>query len=294
MPLGGLADQDVVGNFVIEAVGDRIDKRRAQAADVKRLRHQIADVSASANEAAQDSVISSMSAATSIDTPSVGTKAHRDIASGDASGPRGPIGPVEIKGGDGFTEDSTRAALSAERASARVNPGRRWGVMLGAVLALAAGGVVAWQLRGAGSAASPAAPSTTDGHEPNPEDSAARLDGHSPSEPPSEATATAPVDAPRDLIVSANVPIAQLRIGERNIILPEPVTKAEVPLREGDTRRVTAFSSDGRKVELELAEGQREVTVEFPDRRIPALPRPTLPTKPKSGEDGPGLADSPY
>ena len=117
IPYGAMADQDDVGHFVREAVGDRIAKRRVQAADVKRLRHEIADVSASANQAAQDSVISSMSAATSIDTPSVGTKAQREAGSDAFTSPGGPIEPIEPRGADGFIEDSTRAALSAEMPS---------------------------------------------------------------------------------------------------------------------------------------------------------------------------------
>lgn len=283
-PLGGMADQDVVGNFVREAVGDRIAKRRVQAADVKRLRHEIADLSASANQAAQDSVISSMSAATAIDTPSVGTAAHRDASA--LSGPGGPMEPVAIKGADGFPEDSTRAALSAERASVRAKPDRRWGVAVGALVALGVGGVVAWQLRGTG----PGEP-TTAAATGEPTATAEPVD----REPPPETTTASPIAAPRDLVVSADSPIAQLRIGDRNIILPEPVKKAEVPLREGDTRRLVAIAKDGRKVELELAEGQRDVTIAFPDRPAGAAsPRPVLPPKPKSGEDGPGLADSPY
>ena len=156
--------------------------------------------------------------------------------------------------------------------------------MLGAVVALGVGGVVAWQVRGG--AIEPAAAPVV---------SSEGVDEEAPDGAAPESTAAPAVAAPRDLLVSADSPIAQLRIGDRNIILPEPVTTAEVPLREGDTRSLVAIAKDGRKVEIELAEGQREVTVAFPERTTGApRPRPVLPPKPKSGEDGPGLADSPY
>jgi eukaryotic-like serine/threonine-protein kinase len=256
---GGMAEREEVANFVAAAVGDRIDKRKVQADDVSRLRHAIADVSEAAGRDAQDSVASSMGGK--------GPPPSEDDAT-----------KVMVDRDEPFGEVSTRAALSAERQSVRAPDGRpKWVFVAGATLAIAIGGVAAWRMLAAG--ASVAEPT------------------QSAPVPPAASAATTSSPTPAAVLrISANSPVAQLKLGDRNIVLPDPATKAEVPLGDGEATMLVAIAADGRRAEVPLAEGQRAVAVVFQAAPAASATSSAAPPRPipRPGPKDDGLADSPY
>ncbi len=132
--------------------------------------------------------------------------------------------------------------------------------------------------------------------------------------PSAIAAAGAPVPATSRgaLKLSANVPVAQLVLDGRTVVLPSAVTELLVPLDETAPAKLTAITEDGRKLELTLTPGQTAVQLEFPAQlptaaaapappgaaSLPPTPLPPTPlTRPKPPSPAPagdGLADSPY
>lgn len=123
------------------------------------------------------------------------------------------------------------------------------------------------------------------------------------------ATAAPPVEVPiqapsapapeRSILrVLADSPVAQLRLGDRDIVLAEPVNSPEIALSADERGRaltLRAIARDGRRTELQLEPDQREVRVTFPAPAPAAVPPPAVrrPIRPEP-TSGPGLADSPY
>ena len=250
----GIADPEDVGAFVRRCVGDKIEKRRRQAADVERLRKRIATVSMRASVAAEADAISGL-ATPPDEAPTSGPPAA-DFA------------------------ESTRGALSSETTVQASRSSMPYVIAAAAAAAVTIG--------------------------------AFALFGDAPENPPQETTAprvqaaaetaqgvASAAPQPRVLKLEADTAIAQLRIGERNIALPEPVASIEVPVSEAGIVHIRAIAADGRTLDVELGADQRAVTLDFsqvvidkPNRRR-ARPQ-KAPPKTKSDDKGPGLADSPY
>lgn len=265
---GGLAAPEEVGQFVRDLVGADLEKRRARAASVVELRSQIASVSASAERRAR------RESSTSLDP--IPTSAETTTPDVPAPSP----------------------ARRAPPETAGVT-GRRWlPYALGATLAAGAAALAISGLGSGGPAQEPVARAES---APTAREPLAPQQTASPTPPPTAAPASRGV-----LVLRADGPIAQVRIGARNIALPEPVASLEVPLtteERGAALSVVVTAADGRKREIDLAPGQHEAEVAFPSTAVQlAAPPPskvtpappTAKTSPSLLEKGPGLAESPY
>jgi hypothetical protein len=187
-----------------------------------------------------------------------------------------PVARPMDESGDG----STKAALSAATAPA---PQRRsWMWLLATAAVLVGSGVAFATLWKGTTATAPPTPTET-------------VAATTPSAPPSNTLAQ------RVLRITADRPIAQLRIGERNIALAEPVANIEVPVSDAGIVDLRAIAKDGTAVDVVLQPGQSELTLTFPNAPLPhSVPprraRPPVGTSPAPTpkDEGPGLADSPY
>jgi eukaryotic-like serine/threonine-protein kinase len=262
---GGLAAPEEVGEFVRDLVGPDLEKRRKRAASVVELRGQIASVSASAERRAR------LESSTSLDP--IPTSAETTTPDVPAPSPARRSPP------DGSPAPSRRLLPYA----------------IGAALA---GGVAALAIFGGGSPVPAQEPVARDESAPAPRESGGAVQATTP--PPVAAETAGGV-----LVLRADDPIAQVRIGTRNIALPEPVESVEVPLtaeERGAALLVVATSADGRKREIDLAPGVHEAEVAFPALagQLPPAPKkpapaaPAAKTSPSLLEKGPGLAESPY
>ena len=107
-------------------------------------------------------------------------------------------------------------------------------------------------------------------------------------------TQSASAVAPRVLHIAANAPIAQLQLDEQTILLPEAVSELDLPISGDAPTRFRAVAADGSQVDLRLSAGQDRIRIDFPVLSQPAARRPAQAAPPTSGNEDPGLADSPY
>jgi serine/threonine-protein kinase len=261
---GGIARHEQVAAYVMELVGDRIAQRHERARNVLSLREKIASVSAEAVAQAHSDAQSSTGTPLSTPPSSTGPSSTGPSSAGPSSPPSIPHPPAD------FRDAITQSALSAP--TLRRSSGRRW-LFTAAVLVIAAGTAFALKY----------------GADENP--------AH--VEAASVPTPTASTETPpkaRVLYIEANAPIAQLELDARTIVVPEASRRIEVPIGDRWPERVSAISSDGRKLELPVPPGAERVQVDFPP---PGSSPPGKRAQPvqrgkRRGDSGPGLADSPY
>jgi hypothetical protein len=98
------------------------------------------------------------------------------------------------------------------------------------------------------------------------------------------------------LRLAADAPIAQVHVGDRSIVLPDPVRRVEIPLADaerGTALSIRAVSDDGRRAEATLVANALQLTLSFGDPAPKLAPRRRVgPAKPPPDDDG--LAASPY
>ncbi len=196
----------------------------------------------------------------------------------------------------------TRNALSAVT-DARPASSRRW---LGALALIVIGGASAFYVM-----------STKPSSEPTSQ--ATALSQASATTPSPSATSSTETARPNALKIHANEPIAQLRLDDKTLVIPDATVDIEIPLTGDRPTKVVALTSDGRAATTQLAPDARAIELAFPPKpatsasdepsasaepsastrpppRAPAHRRPgpaAPPTQPgTSGDDG--LADSPY
>jgi serine/threonine-protein kinase len=271
---GGLAEHEEVARYVSEVAAAKLAERRDKVAEVLALRDQLHEVSRAAEQMARrevESISSHVGPAKVVeertavmDEPTEDMRTHIRSTT-----PPQPLSPAK--------REAPRALIIGAAAAAALAIG--W-----LSVALTRGGHETAPLPADGTAT--AAPVEASSPAPS---APPRVPSSVPSASANVAAAAGPLE------VSANAPIAQLRIGSRNIVLGEPVTKLEVLLKD-DERDValtlTAITRDGRKVEHELKPGERSADLSFGGRvRRPPPPGTGKKPPPKSG---PGLADSPY
>jgi eukaryotic-like serine/threonine-protein kinase len=266
-----LADIAEVGELVRDLARGKLEKRRAQVAQVLKLRDKMARVSRSAIQ----------TAAADMGTPSYNAAHAPEDHSGEAS--------------SGVTSPSEIAALHAlPTLPPALAPRRRrahWVAVGVASTSVAILGIALLVLRGAGSkpadATIAAAQAAASG---SPEVSLTPIGSASP---PAEPPAT----AEKPLAVQANAAIAKLLIDGDPIAISKPTRSLTVPLatsKRNATIAVEAHSSDGRRVAVDVAGDTENLEISFP--RAAGSVRPTRPVRnsPTKRPDPPGLAPTPY
>ena len=130
-----------------------------------------------------------------------------------------------------------------------------------------------------------------------------------PTAPATTGGALEPPGRPSALRISADAPMAQVRVGGRVLTLAAPVEQATVELLDGERDRVLsleAVAADGRRAHGEASSSAPEVALRFADAAAvaakPAGPppaarparRPAAPTATASAATGRPLLPSPY
>jgi serine/threonine-protein kinase len=112
------------------------------------------------------------------------------------------------------------------------------------------------------------------------------------AEPTVESVAPEPPVAavPETLILHANAPIQELRVGRRSIAIAKPSTTVELALDHNDGALVEARTRDGREATVRVPKGAREVQLEFPSASARA--RHGVRKKPGSGCNPPYYFDA--
>lgn len=307
--MNSLADRETVADFVSSLVGAVLITRREQVSEVRRLREEITAIRASA--------VLPRAGASSSDVAVA--PAGPEVEPEDVSTVRVPADRIDLE--DGTETETTRQLHAPTRkrtasavarediteiqavADAMRRPARRLGRIvpsLVVVLALLAGFAVVREctrsrvpepLAAAGPATATVAATATWGADP--------------AVTASDSTEIAARSGNPTLTVEADLPVAVLRVGEREFSIEEPTRELAVPLtaQEHDRAiRIEATSADGRRTSADLAPGDTTIELRFPRRSVPRAPvatpskpsKPSAPSKPTQQPSPPPLATNPY